>query len=128
MELRSKPTRCPAIQDPRRTPRTPLVTYRGPRPLGTDLLEITVADSATNLASCSTSLLVLDTTPPVINALSAEPEVLWPPNHKWVDVQLSADITETCSDVEWKIIGVSSNQEDAHSAPDWLITGDHTLK
>jgi len=87
-----------------------------------------VADSATNLASCSTELIVLDTTPPMINALSADPDVLWPPNHKWVDVQISADITDACGEVDWRVIDVSSNQEDPTSPPDCVITGGRTLK
>lgn len=105
-----------------------LVPYHGPSPLGTNLLEVSVTDSATNLASCSTTLIVLDTTPPVIKAVSAGPDVLWPPNHKWVDEQVSADIADACGAADWKIIGVTSNQEDGRSVPDWAITGDHTLK
>ena len=84
--------------------------------------------SATNTASCSTALIVLDTMPPVINALSAEPDVLWPPNHKWVDVRVNADVTDGCRAADWQIIAVTSNQEDGRSPPDWATTGDHTLK
>lgn len=103
----------------------PLVAYHGPRPLGTNLLEVTVTDSATNSASCSTTFTVLSS-PPSLSSLSAEPSVLWPPNHKFVDVQVRAVATGFGGSATWKIISVSG--DDGSSASDWQITGDHTLK
>ena len=37
-----------------------------------------------------------DVTPPTINALSASPNVLWPPNHKFVPVSVSVSATDNC--------------------------------
>ncbi len=78
-------------------------------------------------------MTVVDTIPPVIVSAAASPSVLWPPNHKLVAVSVRAQVTDSCSATTWKIISVSSNEAvdalgDGRTAPDWLITGDHTLK
>jgi hypothetical protein len=109
------------------------VTVSGQLPLGTNVLGVIVTDSATNTASCSTTITVVDTIPPVITSLTAAPNTLWPPNHKMVDVQLHATVRDACGPARWKITRVSSNQGvngfgDGNTSPDWQITGDHTLK
>jgi hypothetical protein len=48
-----------------------------------------------------------------------------------VSVHVQAHVTDTCGSATWKIISVSSNEGShgsGHTAPDWKITGDHTLK
>ena len=102
-------------------------------PLGTNIVSILVTDVATNTASCATMVAVVDTTPPVIVSASATPNVLWPPNHKMVAISVNADVTDTCGATTWKIIRVRSNEAvngrgDGNTAPDWVITGAHTLK
>jgi hypothetical protein len=107
----------------------PPVPYLGPRPpLGSNVLEITVTDTASTSASCSTTLTVQDSTPPDLSAPSADPDVLWPPNQKWVEVRVRARATDACGSASWKIIGVSSSEHENSSALDWQITGDHTLR
>ena len=101
--------------------------------LGTNLIAITVTDSAGNSASCATTVRVVDTTPPVIETVSAKPSVIWPPNHKMVNVRVSAKVTDTCGTTTWKILSVSSNEAadakgSGKTAPDWKITGAHTLQ
>jgi len=102
-------------------------------PLGTNLIEVMVTDAGNNTVSCLTKIVVVDTTPPVIVSASADPSTLWPPNHKLVNVTIHARVTDTCSDTTWKIIKVTSNEPenghgDGNTSPDWIITGDHTLK
>ena len=102
-------------------------------PLGTNQVAVMVSDSGTNTASCSTTVTVVDTTPPVIVSARADPKVLWPPNHKLVDVRVFAQVTDTCSATTWKITQVTSNESanakgSGHTDPDWIITGDHTVK
>lgn len=109
------------------------VSFTAILPLGTNSVSVSATDSAGNSASCSTTVTVVDTTPPVIHSISASPNVLWPPNHKMITIHVSADVTDTCGPATWKILSVSSNEaEDAkgsgHTAPDWKITGDHSVQ
>jgi CHRD domain len=102
-------------------------------PLGTNVIGVAVTDSAGNTVSCSSQIAVLDTTPPVIVSASANPARLWPPNHKMMDVTVSAHVTDTCGPTTWKIIRVTSNESvnghgSGNTSPDWQITGNHTLK
>jgi hypothetical protein len=86
------------------------VSFMGDLPVGTNTLGITVTDSATNSTSCTTSVTVVDTTPPSITRAWATPHVLWPPNHRMVDVVVHARVTDTCSTNSWSIIDVTSNE------------------
>lgn len=97
-------------------------------PLGTNMVGVMVTDIAGNMVSCSSQIVVRDTTPPVIVSASAHPDTLWPPNHKLVDVTVTAQVSDACDRTTWKIIHVSSNEEVNGHGPDWVITGDHTLK
>jgi hypothetical protein len=109
------------------------VMFAAELPLGTNVVGLTVTDSATNTASCSTQVIVVDTTPPVIMSVRADPNMLWPPNHKLIDVVVRARVQDICGRTTWKITRVTSNEPvndlgDGNTSPDWIITGDHTLK
>ena len=108
------------------------VGFTGDLPAGTNQIDIVVTDSAGATSSCSTTVTVADTTPPVIVSASASPNSLWPPNHNLVPINLSVVATDNCAVVSWKIIGVQSNEPvngvgDGNTGTDWQITGDHTL-
>ncbi len=116
-----------------RPPVTTNLTLSGNFPLGTNVVTVMATDSATNTASCSTTVTVADTIPPVITALSASPNTLWPPNHKMVQVKLHATVTDACGPTTWKITNVASSESvsakgSGNTSPDWQITGDHTLQ
>jgi hypothetical protein len=107
------------------------VSFPAEFPLGTNNVVVTVTDSATNTATCSTTVTVVDTIPPVIVKVIASPNCLWPPNHKMVPVRFAARVTDACGPTSWKIISITSNQAvnargSGKTAPDWEITGDHT--
>lgn len=109
------------------------VSFTATLPLGTNLIGVLATDSATNTASCATTIVVVDTTTPVISNVRAVPNVLWPPNHQFVNVRFFADATDTCGPATWKIIGVTSSEDvkapgSGHTSPDWIITGDHAVK
>ncbi len=115
-------------------PSSAVITYTGTlHEEGANTLSVVATDSAGNITTASATITVEDTTPPVIESVSADPKVLWPPNHKMVPVTVKAKVTDACGPTTWEIISVSSNQaEDAkgsgNTSPDWVITGDHTVK
>ncbi len=100
-------------------------------PLGPNLLEISVTDGI-NVTSCTTSVTVVDTTPPVISQVAATPTVLWPPNHRMVRVTLGASVSEACGAATWSIIGVQCNEPanawgDGNTPADWSLAGEDTV-
>ena len=94
-------------------------------PLGTTTVTFTATDDSGNSATCTTTVTVIDTTPPVITA-SGEQIVLWPPNHKYRTVEISdcvISVTDICdADVDIddiEITSVSSDEpEDAQGEGD----------
>lgn len=107
------------------------VNFPAEFPLGTNHVSVMATDSEGNTASCSTTVTVVDTIPPVIAKLTATPNLIWPPNHKMVAVQVEARVTDVCGPTRWKIISIKSNQAvdakgSGHTSPDWEITGPHT--
>ncbi len=72
--------------------------------------------------------------PPCIPTLVATPGVLWPPNHKMVEVTVTVDPEGLCDPVPvCRIVDVSSNEPlndlgDGNTESDWEITGDLTVK
>lgn len=101
----------------------------GPYALGTTDVTLSVSDIKGASASCPAKVMVIDKTPPVISALSATPNVLWPPNHKMIPVSLSVAASDNCDSApRCQIITVNSNEPinglgDGDTAPDWEITG-----
>jgi len=113
-------------------PTTATISFTAGLPLGTNELAIIVTDG-TNTASCSTTITVVDTTPPVISSVSTTPKGLWPPNHKLLPIIVKAVVTDTCGPATWKIVSVTSNESvnghgDGNTPIDWVIIGDHKLK
>jgi hypothetical protein len=104
------------------------VSFTSELPLGTNLIDVAVTDNATNTATCSTFVTVVDSIAPVIATVSAFPNVLWPPNHKMMPVNIRATTADNCSESTWSIIAVQSSDPVDHKAsPDWEITGEHTV-
>jgi len=65
---------------------------------------------------------------PVINNASASPEVLWPPNHKMVEVTVNYTVTNPCPAT--CVLTVSSNEPingigDGNTSPDWEVVDAH---
>ena len=93
----------------------------------------TAIDGCGNLSSCVQNIQVVDTTPPVIQHVTAAPNILWSPNHKMVQIAVSAAATDNCDTApSCAITGVSSNEPvdglgDGDTSPDWIITGNLTV-
>ena len=96
-----------------------------------NILTITATDSAGNETICDIIVNAEDTIAPVIKSLDVNPKVLWPPNHKMVPVMVDAQVQDACGETTFEIVSITSSQaEDAkgsgNTAPDFVITGDHT--
>ena len=99
-------------------------------PLGVTMVTFTATDASGNSASCSMTVTVIDTTAPTIHSVSASPNILWPPNHKMVEVVVVVDAEDICDPLPvCQIVDVTSNEPingsgDGDTTPDWEITGD----
>jgi hypothetical protein len=77
---------------------------------------------------CTTTVTVIDTTPPVIVGLTPTQAQLWPPNGAMVPITVSAAVADNCSATTTsEIISVTSNEPETGGAdstsPDSEITG-----
>ena len=100
-------------------------------PLGSTLIECGVMDGSENVSSCNTTATVQDTTPPLISAISANPDLLWPPNKKMTAASIAVSVSDICDSASvCRITAVSSSEavSDDRAMPDWQITGDLTVK
>jgi len=97
-------------------------------PLGTMTDTCTVTDLSGLSASCSLTVTVTDTVPPVIDSLVASPGTLWPPNHKLVPISITASATDRCDpSLSCRIVSVTANEPvlgpgSGNTDPDWIIT------
>lgn len=112
-----------------------------PLSLGTHTLTFVAMDAAGNQSAlCSTTVTVIDATPPLITSVSPSRKQLWPPNNQLVPTTVSVTATDNCSSTfTCEIVDVTSNEgtkdlngggkknkkEDQgnHHSPDWEITG-----
>ena len=68
---------------------------------------------------------------PIISGASATPEMLWPPNHKMVDVTVDYTVTDPCPNT--CVLTVSSNEPvngtgDGDTDPDWEVIDAHHVR
>jgi hypothetical protein len=100
---------------------------------GTNEVLVGVTDDGSNVVSCTSLVIVEDTTPPVIDSISAAPNSLWPPNHKMRPIGLTVRSHDLCGPTTWRISGIESNEDvdglgDGHTSPDWAILGPHQAR
>ena len=93
--------------------------------LGTTTVTFTATDPAGSVASCSVSITVADTTPPVVT-VHASPADLWPPDHTMRPVHLTVVAVDACdpSPVVRLQSVTSSEPDDAPGQRDGKTTGD----
>jgi hypothetical protein len=101
--------------------------------MGSHQIGVSASDGVNPAVACSTTVTVVDTTPPDIQRITATPRILWPPNHKLVTVKVNVVAIDACGPVRCKIVSISSNEPenglgDGDTDHDWEITGDLTLK
>lgn len=100
-------------------------------PLGTNTIEIAVSDGSHSVSGTSV-ITIADTSPPEFTDLASSATVLWPPDHRMVEVNLYATVKDACASATWRIVGVESNQafdgRGKGRAPiDWSIADDDTV-
>ena len=109
----------------------------GPTPeivltLGTYTITLTVDDGFGGIATDNVVVTVVDRTPPVIQEIKAIPEILWPPNHKFVPVAFTVRAKDNCdANPVPQLVSISSNEPvndlgDGNTSPDWVLTGSLT--
>ena len=95
---------------------------------GAHLVLISASNGQAPPVTCSATVTVVDTLPPQILDLAAAPNLLWPPNHRLVPVEISLNALDACDPAPTaRIIQVTSNEPQDPSEPDWEITGPLTL-
>ncbi|RZN42782.1 MAG: DUF11 domain-containing protein [Methanosarcinales archaeon] len=111
-------------------------------PLGTTVITFTATDDSGNSATCTTTVTVIDTTPPEMT-LSGEQMVLWPPNHKYRTIEIAEccviSVTDICDagvDIDDVVITSVSSDEpenvqgegDGNTVDDIVIVDSQTVE
>lgn len=98
---------------------SPSVTF----PLGTTTVTLTVDDGEFT-DSDTVDITVVDTTPPEV-ACSVNPEVLWPPNHRMVLVNVLIEAEDICTETHLLEVSVAvTSSEPDDDKGDGAFTGD----
>jgi uncharacterized repeat protein (TIGR01451 family) len=97
----------------------------------------TVTSSTPDPNPNNNSVTVTTTTsnpPPIITGVSVDKPVLWPPNHKLVNVTVSYKVTDNCPlPANSCTLSVTSNEPingtgDGNTSPDWIILDAHHVQ
>lgn len=105
-------------------------------PLGTTVVTFTATDASGNQSTARQTVTVAaqgDTTPPVIRSIVAVPFALWPADGRLVTVRLFVDavdpgggpVVSRIERVEAVDVGRGGGAE---GGPDWIVTGDLTVR
>jgi len=83
----------------------------GPYPHGDTSVILTVIDDKGASDTCEATVTVVDDTPPSLS-VTLDPDVLWPPNHRMVDIVATLDPTDNCGTPSVVLTSVLSNEAD----------------
>ena len=109
---------APGVTFSNETVATPI----GDFPLGTTTVTLTVSDGIEE-DSDTVDITVVDTTPPDIT-VELNRDVLWPPNHKLVDICATVEVTDICDDdPTFELTSITSDEPD-NGKGDGNTTGD----
>lgn len=91
------------------------LTPTGTFPLGETIATLSAEDALSDdTGSDDVTVTVVDSTPPVARA-KADPAILWPPNHRMVEVEVHIRLRDRCSergDLQVELVSVESNEPD----------------
>jgi hypothetical protein len=103
-----------------------------PFPLGTTTITWTATDAANHSAS-ATQHIIVNAPPLVIGGGTANPSVLWPPNHKMVTVTVNYSVSGGCGGSNCVIASITSNEPinglgDGDTSPDGQLVDSTHVK
>lgn len=101
-------------------------------PIGTTLVTLSAMDSTGNKTTATFTVTVNDSQAPSITNASVDKPVLWSPDHKMVDINVSYDTGDN-SGVVTTTLSVTSNEAvnglgDGDTGPDWQIVNNHLVR
>ena len=101
-------------------------------PVGATTVTYATIDASGNMATAPQSVTVIDNAPPQITNISANPSILWPPNHKMVDVTVNYSVADNCLSATCSL-SVTSNEPiegtgDGDTSPDWEVVDSRHVK
>ena len=86
--------------------------------------DVSAADGCGAVGGAFAEAQVADTTPPTI-AVELDPDLLWPPNHKLVQVTATVVAADNCPGVAFALTSLTSDEpDDAQGGGDGHTTGD----
>jgi hypothetical protein len=92
--------------------------------LGAHTITLKVTDPFGGFSTANTVKTVNDTKAPVVRVLTS-PGLLWPADHRMVDVTAALSVTDVCGSTSILLLGVTSNEpDDAAGDTDGNTTGD----
>jgi hypothetical protein len=98
--------------------------------LGEHTVTLIVTDSQGETDDDDVVITIVDTTGPTVNSISVSPDMLWPVNHKMVEVVVEVDAEDICDpEPICYIVDVTSNEPingpgDGNTDLDWDYTDD----
>jgi hypothetical protein len=96
-------------------------------PLGMHCVMLTVKDPSGHIDRDIITVTVADTTPPELT-VALSPRLLWPANHKLVNIRAAVEASDLCGNVtDLKLLSIVSNQPD-NKIGDGNTTGDIVAK
>ncbi len=78
-------------------------------PVGTHPITLVVTDSAGSMDTASTVIQVVDTIPPSLRVKLSR-TLLWPPDHRMVDILADVESADACGDPNVVLLGITSNE------------------
>lgn len=81
------------------------------QPLGINTIELVVTDMFGRTDNDEVIVEIIDTTPPELK-VSLNPNLLWPPNHKFVDINAMVEATDLCGGVDTILYSIVASEAD----------------
>ncbi len=95
-------------------------------PLGAFTFNLRVTDPGGLSSTATTHVTVRDTTPPALS-VSLSPNVLWPPNHKFVPITASIQVSDICDpNPRVTLVSITSNEPLAPNDVQGAVIGTDT--